>query len=124
MLRLNKSDMVSLSPLVQRSNDVHTIGILVNMLFEPDLKPAEIHHCELETGKVLETFSSMRNRITIMKLPKSDKVTYLFSKDMVGVPIYLSHTDRYDMMSFEHSHPPHEFTVGGYMANDTNLFAK
>jgi len=115
MLTLNKSTMVSLCPLVQTEPTVHNKVFLVHLSDLPTIKSTTVFLANLRTQKVLKTYEVKTNTINCISLPSMSEQSYLFNPSMISIPIYLTHNDSFTELSMEHSHPPHEFTMGGYM---------
>lgn len=83
--------------------------IFRNIFVEPIEKPFNIFFINLKTNKILKKDQFFTNRTNIIEIDKEllKPEVYFISDNYLGVPIYLSEKNGH--LSFEHTHPPHEY---------------
>lgn len=119
MLRIPKGSMASIGPMSQGGDGVVTKFILTNARQHPQIEKGNLVLQHLKSRKVVGEFSLTSNNSNVIDLsdfemPPEDPLC-MFSGNMAGVPLYLSHDTDYRHMSLEHTHPPHALTVFGNM---------
>ena len=124
MLGIPKGTLLSLGPLVQIKPGIFSKLILVNLTSNPGNEICQVHFAQMAKQKVLFDAFVKRNHCNIIDLSfldceESDPIC-VFSKDLTGIPIFLTHDLEFTKMSMEHTHPPAEMLVFG----DKNIFQK
>jgi hypothetical protein len=117
MLGIAVGTLLSIGPMHQRGPKVHTKLVLPNMRDDPRHGPATLKFIGLRSHALWGTAPVARNRVNVVDLDDlpcdpADPLTVV-SDDITGVPLYLSHTDDFGQLSFEHTHPPVTMMVFG-----------
>ncbi len=117
MLDLPKASLMSFGPFLQAGNDLQTSCLLVNLQAGPGLDEATVSVATLRDQKILKNVKAHRNRCTVIELTEfaeyNNELLCIFSRDMTGIPLYISHDSALRELSLEHSHPPAELVIFG-----------
>jgi hypothetical protein len=118
MLGVERGTLLSLGPLVQLKTGLTSKLILVNLGAKPGNEIGQIRFAQMRRRKILHETNVLRNHCNIIDLPTlncegSDDPICVFSNDLTGIPIFLTHDLGFKKMSLEHTHPPAEMLVGG-----------
>jgi hypothetical protein len=118
MLGIEKGTLLSLGPLVQLKTGLTSKLILVNLGAAPGNEVGHIRFAQMNRQKILLEATVRRNHCNIIDLSAlncdgSDDPVCVFSNDLTGIPIFLTHDLEYKKMSLEHTHPPAEMLVFG-----------
>lgn len=83
--------------------------IFRNIFIEPIERPFNIYFINLKTNEILKKDQFFTNRTNIIEIDNEllKPEIYFVSSNYLGVPIYLSEKNGH--LSFEHTHPPHEY---------------
>ncbi len=83
--------------------------IFRNIFIDPIETAFNIFFINLKTNKVLKKEQFLTNRTNIIEIDNEliDPEIFFVTSDYLGVPIYL--TEKNGHLSFEHTHPPHEY---------------
>ena len=83
--------------------------IFRNIFIDPIERPFNIFFINLKTNKVLKKEQFLTNRTNIIEIDNDliHSEIFFVTSDYLGVPIYL--TEKNGHLSFEHTHPPHEY---------------
>lgn len=102
-----------LSPISAIANkDADKNFIFIKNIYEkPIFKKFNAYLVNIDTRKIEEVFEIKTNYTNIIELDKKfiKPEIFLFTKDYLGVPMYVSLRDKH--VSFEHTHPPHEYIL-------------
>ena len=117
MIGIEKGTLLSLGPLVQLKTGLTSKLILVNLGAKPGNEIGQVRFAQMRSRKVLHETTVQRNHCNVIDLSfldcdDSDPVC-LFSNDLTGIPIFLTHDLNFTKMSLEHTHPPTEMLVFG-----------
>jgi hypothetical protein len=117
MLGIEKGTLLTLGPLLQLKTGLTSKLILVNLGAKPGNEVGRIRFAQMRRRKVLHETTVRRNHCNVIDLSflncdDSDPVC-LFSNDLTGIPIFLTHDLNFTKMSLEHTHPPTEMLVFG-----------
>ena len=84
---------------------------LVNFYAKAIKEKFKIYFIDISKKKVLHEETIITNTINEIEIDRKfiDKNVYLFSKNYVGIPIFVSSKD--GQLSCEHTHPPHEYII-------------
>ena len=102
----------SIYPLTNIDADINKI-FFRNIYFLPEIKKSFAYLIDISKKKVIKKIlicSNTTNEINLSKEQIGPNI-YLYTKDIVGIPIYVSQKD--NSLSMEHTHPPHHYIVGG-----------
>jgi hypothetical protein len=90
-------------------------GVFIrNINIEPITEERDLWLFSVPKNKVLDSYKVRLNTTTYIDLTKHKKELngcFLFAKDFIGVPSYVTEYDD-GSLSFEHTHPPHEALLG------------
>ncbi|MEQ8195094.1 MAG: hypothetical protein RIB59_11465, partial [Rhodospirillales bacterium] len=107
----------SFGPFLQTGNDLSTTCLLVNLQARPGFDESRVSIATLRERLVLKEVRARRNSCTAIDLSdlaeQNDGLLCVYSRDMTGIPIYLSHDRDFRHLSLEHSHPPAELVIFG-----------
>ena len=117
MVGIENGTLLSLGPLVQLKIGLVSKLILVNLGAKPGKEECKIQFAQMSKQNILFETSVNRNHCNVIDLSflncdESDPIC-VFSKDLTGIPIFLSHDPEFKKMSMEHTHPPSEMLVFG-----------
>lgn len=117
MLGIENGTLLSLGPLVQLKTGLSSKLIFVNLTAKPSNEACQIRFAQMRKQKILFETAVRKNCCTIIDLSflncdESDPVC-VFSKNLTGIPIFLTHDPKFTKMSMEHTHPPAEMLVFG-----------
>ncbi len=92
-------------------NADHNFLIFKNIYYKPVIQNFCIYIVNIKTKKVLETIMAKSNNTNIINIEKEfiHSENFIFTKDFLGIPIYVSIKDKH--LSMEHTHPPHEYIL-------------
>lgn len=117
MLPIPKGTLASLCPLIRTGSGVSTKLLLVNIQKRPGREKKKIFLTTLREKRVVAEFEVYTNQCSVVALDglvsSPENPLCVFSREITGVPIYLSHDKDFRHLSLEHSHPPAELTVFG-----------
>jgi len=105
-----KGTFLSFDPLVQFGNEVQNKLFFVNIYSKKIKHKKKYSLCmaENKSKKILNCINYYQNSVAIMDIKKQDNEVIFYSKDTLGIPIFLSFNDK-GFISVEHTHPPSEF---------------
>lgn len=117
MIENENGTLLTLSPLIQLKSGLKSKLILVNLGAKPGVEKCQVQFAQMKKQKILLQTSVKRNHCNILDLSvlncdESDPVC-LFSNELTGIPIFLTHDLEFTKMSMEHTHPPAEMLVFG-----------
>lgn len=117
MLNLSKATLLTFNPLIQTQPGVTTQLIVVSLLRNAAIKEGRLFIVRQISGKIEKESRITTNTCNLIDLSgldcDSEDPRCLYSPDMIGIPLFLSHDPSYCFMSLEHSYPLHEVTVFG-----------
>ena len=106
----NGSILSPINTLLDKTADKNYVFIK-NIFVDPISKEFDLFLINFKERKVIKKYlikTNYMNKIEIDKL-YIDPEVYLFTKDYLGVPIFVNIKDKH--ISFEHTHPPHEYIL-------------
>ncbi len=117
MLRIDPGSLLSLSSFAQDGDGVCTKIVFANMHCLPAQRSASIRFVSSRSRRVLRDIEVRTNAVSVVDItdvkPDPGDFVVAVSRDISGVPLYLTHTDDFTELSFEHTHPPVELVVFG-----------
>ena len=110
MIEKKGSILSSVCSLANRNADKNYIFIK-NIFVEPVIESFDIYLVDIIKKKIEEQFKSKTNYTNYFELKKSliKPEIFLVSKNYIGIPMYVSVKNNH--VSFEHTHPPHEYIL-------------
>ena len=110
MTKKRGSILSSINNLVNKNAEQNYICIK-NIFFEPINEQFKGFLINYKNKKVIEEFDLLTNKTNIIELKGSqiNDETYLFTDKFLGIPLYISCHNGH--ISFEHTHPPHEYIL-------------
>lgn len=110
MIEKKGSILSSVCSLANRSADKNYIFIK-NIFVDPIIESFNIYLVDIIKKKVEEQFEIRTNYTNYFELKKSliKPEIFLVSKNYIGIPMYVSVKNKH--VSFEHTHPPHEYIL-------------
>jgi hypothetical protein len=128
MLNNTKGTLLTFNPLIQTQSRVNTQLILVNILRTARIQEGQLFVARQVSGEIEKECKVSTNTCNLIDLAglqdDSENPLCLYSPDMVGVPIFLSHDPSYRFLSLEHSYPLQEVTVFGDVAQKQRFLKK
>jgi hypothetical protein len=123
MTNKNGSIISSLFALTNKSSDNNFV-IFRNIFHEPIEMPFKMYVVDMKNNRVIEKFKLITNQTSLIKLSKKHLGTdcYLVSEKFIGIPQYLSEKNNH--LSFEHTHPPHEYIQSNDRFKQVNKLKK
>jgi len=117
MTRIPKGSLVSFSPFLQVGDDIDTKLLLVNLRHAPDQGTGTVSFADPVTRQVQAEARVRQNHVSVISLadllPAPPGVCVSCSRDIAGIPLYLSHDPEGRELSLEHTHPPLEMALFG-----------
>ena len=117
MLNLSNGTLLTFNPLIQDQSEVNSQLIIVNLMRKAEVREGRLFIVRQISGKIEKEYKIATNTCNVIQLTglqnESNNPLCLYSPDMVGIPIFLSHDPSYRFLSLEHSYPLHEVTVFG-----------
>jgi hypothetical protein len=110
MIEKKGSILSSVSSLANINAD-HNYIFIKNIFAEPIVKIFNVYLVDIIQKKIEEKFEIQTNYTNCFELKKSliKPEIFLVSKDYLGIPMYVSVENNH--VSFEHTHPPHEYIL-------------
>jgi hypothetical protein len=110
MIEKRGSILSSVSSLANKNADQNYIFIK-NIFVEPIVKVFNIYLVDIIQKKIEEKFEVKTNYTNYFELKKNliKPEIFLVSKKYLGIPMYVSVKNKH--VSFEHTHPPHEYIL-------------
>lgn len=110
MIEKKGSILSSVCSLANRNADKNYIFIK-NIFVEPVIESFDIYLVDIIKKKIEEQFKIKTNYTNCFELKKSliKPEIFLISKNYLGIPMYVSVENNH--VSFEHTHPPHEYIL-------------
>jgi hypothetical protein len=120
MMNIAKGTLLTFNPLIQTQPNVVTQLIVVSLLRSPEIREGRLFVVHQVSGKIKKECRITTNTCNLIDFSElendSKDPLCLYSPDMVGIPIFLSHDPSYRFLSLEHSYPLQEITVFGDIA--------
>jgi hypothetical protein len=117
MLNNSKGTLLTFNPLIQTRSRIITQLIMVNILRTAEIKEGQLFFVRQVSGELEKECVIKNNTCNLIDLAglqdDYENPLCLYSPDMVGVPVFLSHDPSYRFLSLEHSYPLQEVTVFG-----------
>ena len=117
MMKISHGSLLSYSSFIQNGDGVKTFFLLTNLRKHPKIEEGKIRFIGATTRRVYKDSSIRSNHISVVDLsdidPIDGEIVLGISRDMTGIPLYLSHNSNFTQLSFEHTHPPAELVVFG-----------
>ena len=102
---------IIVSPLSVLTNKEAEKNILIfnNINKEPNKESFKLYFVDIQKRKVVNTYTAFTNQTNLIEIQKSIMTPniYVCSNTYLGIPQYLSIKKNH--LSFEHTHPPHEY---------------
>jgi len=110
MIEKKGSILSSVCSLANRNADKNYIFIK-NIFVDPIIESFDIYLVDIIKKKIEEQFKINTNYTNCFELKKSliKPEIFLVSKNYIGIPMYVSVKNNH--VSFEHTHPPHEYIL-------------
>ena len=110
MIEKKGSILSSVCSLANRNADKNYIFIK-NIFVDPIIESFDIYLVDIIKKKIEEQFEINTNYTNCFELKKSliKPEIFLVSKNYIGIPMYVSVKNNH--VSFEHTHPPHEYIL-------------
>ena len=113
-----KGTLVSFSPFIQSESNIKNYFILLNIESEPINREANVSFCLLRRPEnILATSKLVSNNCNIVDLDcldiEQEDILICYSRNISGVPLFLSYSDDDSTISFEHTHPPASLVIHG-----------
>jgi len=110
MIIKNGSIMSPISTIANKDAEINYI-IIKNIFKYPIIKKFDAYLVDINKKKIEKKYEVKTNFTNLIRLP-NDLIRpeiYLFTKDYLGVPIYISLNKKH--ISCEHTHPPQEYIL-------------
>jgi len=110
MIEKKGSILSSVCALANKNADKNYIFIK-NIFVDPIIESFDIYLVDIIKKKIEEQFKINTNYTNCFELKKSliKPEIFLISKNYIGIPMYVSVKNKH--VSFEHTHPPHEYIL-------------
>ena len=111
MTKINGSILSSIGTLLDKKAEKNYL-IFRNIYFKPINQEFEVFFININEKKILKKIIFKTNFTNFIEIEKDliSPEVYLFTKDFLGIPIYISTKNKH--LSFEHTHPPHAYFFG------------
>ena len=120
MVKRNGSIISSVYALTNKLSDKNFV-VLRNIFHKPIEIPFNIFIVDMKSKLILEKFIIMTNQTSLIELENKhlNNNCYLVSEKFIGIPQYLSEKNNH--LSFEHTHPPHEYIQSSDRFKQVNI---
>lgn len=110
MVIKNGNILSPISTLLNTSADKNYL-VLKNIYYKPIIENYNVYIFNLRTKKILKTLIAKTNCTNLFNIDNEliNSENYIFSKDYLGIPIFISIKNKH--LSMEHTHPPHEYII-------------
>ncbi len=101
-----------LSPInILLNKNTENFLIFKNIYKEPIKETFRGYFIDYKNKKIIREYELTTNSTNCIKINNNllEENIYFFTKDFIGIPIYLSCKNKH--LSFEHTHPPHEYIL-------------
>ncbi len=109
---INKKGSI-VSPLNILTNKKNSKNYLIfkNIYKDPINEAFKGYFINLKSKKIIQKFELKTNYTNCIEIHNDllHEEIYFFTKNYTGIPVYLSSRDKH--LSFEHTHPPHEYIL-------------
>ena len=111
MINKNGNILSSISTLLNYTADKNYL-IFKNIYFKPINRLFSAFLIDIKEKKIIQEIKFITNKTNFFEIKKEHlkPEIYISTKEFIGIPIYLSVKDSH--LSFEHTHPPHEYFFG------------
>ena len=101
----------SLSSITNKNADNNYI-LIRNIFEDPIHEKFKAYFVDIKLKKILETFEIETNKSNLIKIQNSviKPEVFVATDNYLGIPMYISEKNKH--LSFEHTHPPHEYILG------------
>ena len=117
MLHIMPGTLLSFATFSQVDEGVRTHFVLPNLHKDPAVREASVRFVGSRSRRLFKEIAVRSNHTSIVDIsdirPDAGELVVAVSKDITGIPLYLTHTEDFGQMSFEHTHPPSELVVFG-----------
>lgn len=119
MIKKKGSILSSVSVLANKEADKNFL-IFRNIFIDPIHDEIELYFINIQSKKILQKKTAQTNKSNIIEIEKEfiHPEVYILSRNYTGIPIYLSEKNGH--LSFEHTHPPHEYIMSENKFNLVN----
>jgi hypothetical protein len=108
-----KGTFLAFDPLIRGNIDniqTRVVFVNINSKIVPSKEVFELSVSCMDSKEKIMTKKYVHNSACILDLERDERCNYVFySKDTLGVPIFISYDDAESYLSVEHTHPPSEF---------------
>ena len=110
MVEKNGSILSSISSLTSKNSDTNYV-ILKNIFYKPINEKFDVYLIDINKNIIVDSFFAYTNSVNFYEIKKNliKPEIFIFSKKYLAIPIYLSMYN--SQISFEHTHPPHEYIL-------------
>lgn len=120
-----KSTLLSFSTFLQKKENTKNYLIFMNLESKPTTRKGYLIFSTIDNPSLVikKTIvkSNNYNLIDLNKLNiENHQIMVCYSKDICGIPLFFSFSDKNDLLSLEHTHPPSSLLIHG----DRNNFQK
>ncbi len=114
----SKANLISFSPLFQSGYENQHKLLFLNLENDPTIREGTIKWAYAdEPKKIIGEKSIYSNNLNLIdienKVITSNRILIFYSKEIAGIPIYISYSSKDNSISMEHSHPPASMTIHG-----------
>jgi len=113
----DNASLLTFGPFIQPGPGIRNFLLLVNLAKNPCSRKGNLQMLDAESNKIYGDVSIRSNAVNIIDLDAAqlpeNKLPVFFSKEMTGIPLYLSIDKTSYMMSMEHTHPPASMAIHG-----------
>ena len=105
-----KGTFLAFDPLLNTGKNVNNKVVFINIHSKSISHKDEcrLSLADSNTNQLVERVSYVQNSACILNLSDVNKDLVFYSKDTLGIPIFIAH-DNQSIFSVEHTHPPSEF---------------
>lgn len=106
-----KGSLLSFSPLIKAQDSGVKVKVIIVNIYSQALKEKNIFHfcvADANNKKQIKCSDYTHNSVAIIDLIDNIKEYVFYSKNSLGIPIFISYNNDGTMISVEHTHPPSE----------------
>ena len=109
--------LLSFSPFLQYGSDLSNYLLFINIEKLPTFRKSKLYFLKASGNKIYAEVSVISNHINIINLDNlgyDDKdLMVMMTKDIVGIPLFMTSYKNGLELSLEHTHPPASFAIHG-----------
>tara|TARA_B110000967_G_C18838185_1_gene537922 strand:- start:306 stop:1127 length:822 start_codon:yes stop_codon:yes gene_type:complete len=113
----SNGSLLSFSPFLQNGPHLSNYLLFINIEKSPIFRNTKLYFLKVNGSKIEFEISVTSNHINIIKLDdlgyQNNEIMVLLTKNIVGIPLFMTSYNGGKELSLEHTHPPASFAIHG-----------